>query len=76
MEAADFMTPTIIVQIQAKLTDNKFNDSYKMYKCLKKLLQSSGKIQFICLTQEYYILNYYNYKDVSEFLDYVKSLEE
>lgn len=28
------------------------------------------------LTQEYYTLNYYNYKNVSEFFDHVKSLEK
>lgn len=28
------------------------------------------------LTQKYYILNYRNYKNLSEFFDYIKSLEE
>ena len=75
-EAADLMTPTITAPIQAKLTDDEFNDGYRMYKRLKELLQPSGETQFMRLTREYYTLNYRNYKDVSEFLDHVKSLEE
>ena len=76
MEATNLMTLTITAPIQTKLTDDKFNDGYKMYKRLKKLLQPSDKIQFMCLTWEYYTLNHCNYKDISEFLDYVKSLKE
>ena len=75
-EAADLMTPTITAPIQAKLTEDEFNDGYKMYKRLKELLQPSGETQFMRLTREYYTLNYRNYKDVSEFLDHVKFLEE
>ncbi len=75
-EAADLMTPTITVPIPAKLTEDEFNDRYKMYKRLKELLQSSGETQFMRLTREYYTLNYRNYKDVSEFLNHVKSLEK
>ena len=70
------MTPTITAPIQAKLTDNEFNNGYRMYKRLKELLQLSGEMQFMRLTRKYYTLNYRNYKDVSEFLDHVKSLEE
>lgn len=33
-------------------------------------------MQFMCLTQEYYLLNYHNYKNVSKFLDHVKFLKE
>ena len=76
IEAADLMTPTITAPIQAKLTENEFNDGYKMYKRLKELLQPSGETQFMRLTREYYTLNYRDYKDVSEFLDHVKHLEE
>lgn len=47
-----------------------------MRKRLKILLKPLGKKQFMCLTQEYYMLNYCNYKDVSEFLNYVKSLKK
>ncbi len=75
-EAANLMTPTITAPIQAKLTEDEFNDGYKMYKRLKELLQLSGETQFMRLTREYYTLNYRNYKDVSEFLDHVKFLEE
>ena len=76
IEAADLMTPTITAPIQAKLTEDEFNDGYKMYKRLKELLQPSGETQFMRLTREYYTLNYRDYKNVSEFLDHVKSLEE
>lgn len=76
IEAANLMTPTITAPIQAKLTKDEFNDRYKMYKCLKELLQPSSKTQFMCLTREYYTLNYRNYKDVFEFLDHIKTLEE
>lgn len=73
---ADLMTPMITALIQAKLTKEEFNNGYKIYKRLKELLQPLGETQFICLTQEYYILNYHNFKDVSKFLDHVKSLEK
>ena len=69
------MTPMITAPIQVKLTDDEFNNRYKMYKRLKELLQLSGETQFMCLTREYYTLNYRNYKDISEFLDHV-SLEK
>ncbi len=36
----------------------------------------SGETQFIRPTREYYTLNHHNHKDVSEFFDHVKSLEE
>ena len=75
-DTADLMTPTITAPIQAKLAEEEFNNRYKMYKRLKELLQPSGKTQFMRLTREYYTLNYRNYKDVFEFLDHVKSLEE
>ncbi len=74
--AGDLMTSTITAPIQAKLTKDKFNDGYKMCKRLKKLLQPSGKTQFMRLTWEYYPLNNRNCKDVFGFLDHVKSLEE
>ena len=38
MEAANLMIPTITAPIQAKLTDDKFTDGYRMYKRLKELL--------------------------------------
>lgn len=75
METANLMTPTITALILAELTKEEFNDGYKMYKCLKKLLQLLGKTQIIHLTWEYYMLNYHNYKNISNFLNYVKSLE-
>ncbi len=75
-DAADLMTPTITALIQAKLTEDNFNDGYKMYKRLKKLIQPLGETQFMRLTREYYTLNYRNYKNVSEFFDHVKSLEK
>ena len=56
------MTPTITAPIQVKLTEDEFNDGYKMYKRLKGLLQPSGA----------WHENIINYKDVSEFLDHVK----
>ena len=39
-------------------------------------MQPLGKTQFMRLTQKYYMLNYYNFKDISKFLDYIKSLKE
>ena len=62
--------------MQAKLTKDEFNNRYKIYKRLKKILQPSGKTQFIFLTREYYMMNYRNYKDLADFLNHVKSLEE
>lgn len=76
VEAADLMTLTITAPIQAKLTEDEFNDGYKMYKRLKELLQPSGEIQFMRLNREYYTLNYRDHKDIYELLDHVKSLEE
>lgn len=84
VEAADLMTPTITGPIQAKLTEDEFNDGYKMYKRLKELLLlqppssgGGGEIQFMRLDREYYTLNYRrDHKDMNEFLDHVKSLEE
>lgn len=76
IEAADLITATVTAPIQVKLTEDEFNDRYKMYKRLKELLQPSGEIQFMRLTREYYTLNYRSNKDTYEFLDHVKSLEE
>lgn len=70
------MTPMITAPIQAKLTEEEFNNGYKIYKRLKELLQLLGKMQFMHLTRKYNILNYRNYKDVSEFLNNIKFLEE
>lgn len=47
-----------------------------MYRRQKKLLQPSGKHHFMHLSREYYTLDYRNYKDMSEFLNHVKSSEE
>ena len=70
------MTPTITIGIQAKLTENEFNNGDKMYQQLKELLQPKGETQFMRLTQEYYILSHQNYRNISEFLDHIKLLEE
>lgn len=70
------MTPTIRAPIPAKLTEDEFNNGYKTYRRLKELLQPLGESQFMRLTREYHTLNYRNYKDMSEFLDHDKSLEE
>lgn len=70
------MTPTIIPRIQAKLTKDEFNNSYKIYQQLKGLLQPMGETQFMRLTQKYYTLPYQNYGNISEFIDYIKLLEE
>lgn len=75
-EAADMMTPTITAGIQAKLTEDQFNDGYKMYTRLKELLQPTGETQFMRLTREYYTLHYRDFKNISEFLDRIKLLEE
>lgn len=53
IEAANLMTPTITAPIQPKLTEDEFNDGYKMYKRLKEPLQPSGETQFMRLTREY-----------------------
>lgn len=58
------MTPTITAGIQAKLTEGEFNDGYKMYQRLKKLLQSMGETQFMRLTREYSTLSYRNYGNI------------
>lgn len=76
IEAADMMTPTITAAIQAKLTEDDFNNGYKMYKRLKELLQPTGETQFMRLTREYYTLSYGDVKNISEFLDHIKLLEE
>lgn len=49
---------TMIVKIQAKLTKDKFNNSYQMYQQLKELLQPISERQFMQLTQKYYLLLY------------------
>lgn len=38
IEVANFIIHTIIAFIQEKLIKDKFNNGYKIYKCLKKLL--------------------------------------
>ncbi|MCJ1467041.1 hypothetical protein MMC07_005663 [Pseudocyphellaria aurata] len=76
IEATDIMTPTISGPIQAKLTDDQFNDGYKMYSRLKELLQPTGETQFMRLTREYYTLNFKDFGNISEFLDHIKLLEE
>lgn len=43
IEAANMMTPTITAAIKAKLTEDDFNNRFKMYKRLKELLQPIGK---------------------------------
>lgn len=75
-EAADMMTPTISAGIQAKLTEDHFNDGYKMFSRLKELLQPTGETQFMRLTREYYTLDYRDFHNISEFLDHIKLLEE
>lgn len=70
------MTPIITAGIQAKLTENEFNNGYKLYQQLKELLQSMGETQFIRLIQEYYPLSFQNFENISRYLDYIKRLRE
>ncbi|KAG6989817.1 hypothetical protein G7Y79_00063g093680 [Physcia stellaris] len=75
-ETADYMTPTIGTKMKNKLKDEHFNNSYKMLLRIKEELEPIGDAQFMRLTKEYYSLNIKDYKDMSEFLDKVKQLEE
>lgn len=75
-ETADYMTPTIGSKMKNKLKDEHFNNSYKMLLRIKEELEPTGDAQFMRLTKEYYSLNIKDYKDMSEFLDKVKKLEE
>lgn len=68
--------PTNTAAIQPKLTEDDFNDGYKMYKPLKEPLQPTGKTKFMRLTREYYTLSYRDFKNISEFRNHIKLLEE
>ncbi len=57
IEVAVMMTPMTTTGIQAKLTEDEFNDGYKMYWRLKELLELMGETQVMRLTQEYYTLS-------------------
>ena len=76
IEVAVMMTPIITTGIQAKQTEDEFNDGYKMYWRLKELLQPMGETQVMRLTQEYYTLSYQIFGNISEFFNHIKLLEE
>ncbi len=76
METTDLMTPTITAPIKVKLTKAAFNDSWKMFRRLKELLQPKGETKFIQLTQEYYKFAYKYLANIAEFLDHIKLLKE
>lgn len=63
------ISPTITTGIQAKLSKDEFNNDYKMYQGLKELLQPTVHAADTNLS-------YQNYGNISEFLDYIKLLEE
>ena len=68
MEAADFLTPLISPSIQQQLTEEDFNNSYKMITSLTKLLQPTGQAQYMCLMQQLFTLLFDNVKNVTELL--------
>lgn len=65
------MTPTITARIQAKPTEDEFNNGYKMYQPLKELLQPMGETQCMRLTH----VSYRNFGNIAELLDYIKLIE-
>ncbi|KAI9877580.1 MAG: hypothetical protein M1830_003509 [Pleopsidium flavum] len=76
-EAADLMTPTLSAEVKRKLTEDEFNNGYRMLVKLTHLLQPGGDAQFMRLTREYYTLRYDGETEsLSEFLTRVKVLEE
>jgi len=77
-KAADLMTPTLSAEIKRKLTEEDFNNGYKMLTKLSRLLQPSGEAQFMRLNREYYTLRYNDHgsESMSDFLTRVKVLEE
>lgn len=76
-EAADLMTPTLSSEIKRKLTEEEFNNGYRMLARLTALLQPGGEAQFMRLSREYYSLRYDDTKEsLTNFLTRLKILEE
>ena len=75
-ETVDIITSTLSPSIKKKLKDSHFNNNYLMLQRIKKKLQFNDDAQFMRLIQEYYSLNYDNFKNMSKFLDHVKQLKE
>lgn len=70
------MTSTISHTIKRKLTEIEFNDGYLMLARLRTLLQPSGSSEFMRLSKEYYSIQFKSFKSMSEYLTYIKILEE
>ena len=70
------MTSTLSAEIKRKLTEKNFNNRYKMLTKLSHLLQPDEDAQFMCLTHKYYTLWFDDNEFLSDFLTYVKILEE
>lgn len=76
LEAADIMTPTISRAVKRRLTEAEFDDGYLMLSRLQTLLQPSGSSEFMRLSKEYYSLQFKSFKTISDYLTYIKVLEE
>ena len=74
-ETADLMTPTLSTSVKSKLTEEEFNDGYKMYQRLI-VLQPNRTAQFMRYTREYYSLKYAGDEPIDAFHTRVKVLEE
>lgn len=77
-KAADIMTLTLSPEVKRKLTEEEFNNEFKMLARLTALLQPGGEAQFMRLTREYYTLRFdeSSSETLSEFVTRVKVLEE
>ena len=76
MEAADFLTLLISPSIQQRLTEEDFNDGYKMITSLTKLLQPTGQAQYMCLMRQLFTLSFDNVKNVTELLTQLNVLRD
>ena len=76
IDAADVMTPTISVYVKPRLNAEDFNCGFKMMTHVTELYRPQGDGEFMRLTKKYYILEYVKFKSVSEYLTYIKFLEE
>lgn len=61
---------------KAKLKKAKSNNGCKIYRRLKKFFETKSDTQFMRLTREYYTFSYKDFANITQFLDYIKLLEE
>ena len=82
MNAADAMTPTVSAGVKQQLTEEDFNNGYKMLNHITLLLRPAGDVQFMRLTKELYSLRFDNgtpdgaFLSMSDYITRIKILEE